>query len=96
MFLLVITTAAERDISRAIEWYNSKTKYLGDDFLEELNTNLNLVRKNPHLFPVKYYPYHEFPLKRFPYIVTYIIRKQTIIIKAVMAAKIHPIKKYRN
>ena len=96
MFLLKLTSAAEKDIDQAIEWYNVRKENLGNEFLEELRENLEMVRSNPKLFPVKYFPYHEFPLKRFPYVVAYIVRKQTIIIKSVMAAKMHPAKKYRK
>ncbi len=95
MFVLKITKAAKSDLAHVIEWYNRKQTNLGYAFLEEVNQNLKFIVSNLQLFQVKYAPYHEVPLKRFPYIITYIVKKQEIIVKSVMAGKQNPIKKYR-
>lgn len=96
MFYLKITKAAKKDLVSAAAWYNKQKNNLGYEFLEEVNSYLKTIQKNPQLFAVKYLPYHEAPLSRFPYIITYIVQKQNVIVKAIMASKQFPSKKYRK
>lgn len=50
-YKLVIKPLAELDIAESYQWYDEKLEGLGDDFLNELERSLELIKTNPHQDP---------------------------------------------
>ena len=74
VFNIVISALAEYEIEVAIEFYESRRKGLGKQFLEYFKGYLKILKTNPELFSIKKPPfYRELPLKKFPFVIHYII-----------------------
>lgn len=94
-YVLENTTFADEDILEAAQWYEDQEKGLGSKFLNDLESLLNYLEKNPLLFPQKTSGIHQAPLKIFPYVLAYKIIGPKIILIAVFNCYQHP-KKLRN
>ena len=72
------------EVREGYRWYESKSTGLGEDFLNELESALNLILELPDTWPVLSKSFRRYLLKRFPYGVIYKINKDRIFIVAVM------------
>ncbi len=70
-FPLVFKEEAQRDISEAYKWYESKLTNLGDSFLSELESYVSTIEREPQIFQVRKANRRYCPLKRFPYVIVY-------------------------
>ena len=95
-YQLVIHENAINELGDASEYYNQKKSGLGFEFEEEIFVLLDLIKRNPLLFPVKFVRIHEAVVKRFPYVVNYEIIVKEIIILSVFHVKQHPSKKVKR
>jgi hypothetical protein len=66
-FLLEFSEEADLDVKDASDWYNAKKSGLGNEFLDNLESILSLIKDNPNLFAAKRKNYRIALLKRFPY-----------------------------
>jgi plasmid stabilization system protein ParE len=69
--VLDIRPVAEREFREAYRWYEEKNSRLGASFLQEVDSVLQTVARNPNLYPILYRDVHRVILKRFPYGVFY-------------------------
>ena len=72
------------EVREGYRWYESKSTGLGEDFLNELESALNLILELPDTWPLLSKSFRRYLLKRFPYGVIYKINKDRIFIVAVM------------
>jgi hypothetical protein len=90
-FNLKILPLAEKEISESIEFYESRKKGLGKQFLSYLKSYLNVLKLNPKLFEIKKKPYYrELSLVKFPFVIIYEIVKDDIIIHSVFHTSRNP------
>jgi len=82
-YTILFKEEAELDLLNSIEWYESKQAGLGEQFLQEVNSNIQLIQKSPYLFQVKQRHKRFCPLKQFPFIIIYEIEESTIIVYAI-------------
>lgn len=75
---------AVEDIEDAKQWYNSKQKGLGDEFVEEVEESVTNIQNNPFQFPVKHENIRQAQTKRFPYLISFVIEKIEIIVLSVL------------
>ena len=61
-FKIKLEPEAKLDIQEAITWYNKQKKGLGKEFLAEVNSYFNTLKKKPH-FEIRYDKVHCLPLK---------------------------------
>jgi hypothetical protein len=84
VFKIVISRLAESEIEKSIEFYESRRKGLGKQFLDYFKGYLKILKANPELFSIKKTPfYRELPLKKFPFVIIY----EIAIIKEFVANK---------
>ena len=84
---VIVHPSAKKEIIAIKKWCRAKKQGLEIDFVNELKSNINLLKQNPLLFQVKYNSLRAIALKRFPYLVYYSFNNNTVYIQAVIASK---------
>lgn len=92
-FNLILSELAEKELADAYIYYESKSNLLGEKLILEVESILEKIEKNPHLFPRRYKHYREAVLKKFPYLLVYEILEKQIVIHSVFNTHRNPAKK---
>ena len=87
---LTILPQAELDVSDAAAWYEEQRAGLGDEFLDELDSILRRVIKDPLQFPKIKKQIRRALLRRFPYSVYFGLSKETVELIAVLHQRRDP------
>ena len=95
-YKLVLHEKAINELGDATEYYNSKSSNLGFEFEDEVFTVVDLIKRNPLLFPVKLARIHEAVVKRFPFVINYEVVGKQIVVLSVFHVKQHPSKKIKR
>ena len=94
VFKIVISALAEYEIEETIEFYESRRKGLGKQFLEYFKGYLKILKTNPELFPIKKPPfYRELPLKKNPFVIIYEVFKDEVVVYSVFHTSRNPTNK---
>ncbi|GAA3734384.1 hypothetical protein GCM10022422_16610 [Flavobacterium ginsengisoli] len=94
VFKIKILPLAEKEIDESIEFYESRSKGLGKQFLTYLRSYLKVLKTNPELFEIKKQPgYREMTLVKFPFVIIYEIIGNEIVIYSVFHTSRNPEKK---
>lgn len=94
VFKIRILPLAEKEIEESIEFYESRRKGLGKQFLTYLRSYLKVLKTNPELFAIKKGPsYREMTLVKFPFVIIYEIIETEIIIYSVFHTSRNPERK---
>ena len=80
----------EPQIESAVSWYESQGERLREQFLQELERILGVLRENPRLFPVVYNRTRRARLRRFPYKVYYRMAPGVVTVVSVVHDKQRP------
>jgi plasmid stabilization system protein ParE len=81
---LVVRGRTKADIRRAAKWYEKQREGLGVDFVSEVDNAIRRIQVNPEQFQVVHKDIRHAITRRFPYGVFYRIRKNRIVISAVL------------
>ena len=81
---------ARAEIIEAAQFYNGRSVGLGDQFLDELETQLLVILAEPHRHRVVFKDVRCRTLKRFPFSVLYRIVPSGVQVLAVKHDKRHP------
>ena len=72
VFKIKILPLAEKEIDESIEFYESRSKGLGKQFISYLRSYLKVLKTNPELFEIKkQLGYREMTLVKFPFVIIY-------------------------
>lgn len=94
VFKIIILPLAEKEIDESIEFYESRSKGLGKQFLVYLRSYLKVLKTNPQLFAIKKQAnYRELTLVKFPFVIIYEIIGNEIIIHSVFHTSRNPQRK---
>jgi len=94
VFKIIILPLAEKEIDESIEFYESRSKGLGKQFLLYLKSYLKVLKTNPQLFEIKKQPcFRELTLVKFPFVIIYEISGNEIIIHSVFHTSRNPQRK---
>lgn len=74
----------EQDIKEAIFHYDKQLSGLGDRFFEEYLQYIEVIKRNPFIFQLRYKKVHLAPLRNFPFLIFYIIEQENILILSVV------------
>jgi plasmid stabilization system protein ParE len=72
---------------KAFSWYEDKRPGLGHGFLLQVDAGLELIERNPEIYPPEYKRTRKHVIKRFPYKVVYLLEKERIVVLAVIHGK---------
>ena len=78
------------DLSRAINWYDERSRDLGDRFRAAVDVCLDAITHNPERFGMSYHDMRVARLSRFPYVITFRIRGEVVQIGGVFHAASDP------
>ncbi|MBN2150606.1 MAG: type II toxin-antitoxin system RelE/ParE family toxin [Candidatus Lokiarchaeota archaeon] len=81
---------AEKEMNEAIEFYNSRAKNLGSDFLLEVEKKIKIIEDNPFKWPIIEEDVRRCLLQRFPFGIMYAIEFDQISIIAIANLKRKP------
>lgn len=91
VFKIKILPLAENEIDQSIEFYESRSKGLGKQFLSYLKSYLKVLKTNPELFEIKKEPgYRELTLVKFPFVIIYEINENEVIVYSVFHMSRNP------
>lgn len=94
VFKITISKLASLEITESIDFYESRKKGLGKQFLNSLKVGLTILKSNPELFSIKRKSiYREMTLNKFPFIVIYEIIGNEVIVYSVFHTSRNPDKK---
>jgi plasmid stabilization system protein ParE len=86
-----LSEEAESDIYEGYEWYKSKRKNLGEEFLASLDQAREAITSNPKTYGVRYKnKVRAFVVNRFPYMVLYVVKGNDIDVISVFNTNQHP------
>ena len=93
-FKIIILPLAEKEIDETIEFYESRSKGLGKQFITYLKSYLTVLKANPELFEIRKEPlYREMTLVKFPFVIIYEIIQNEVIIHSVFHTSKNPLRK---
>ena len=84
MSRLILSPDAQADIKAAVRWYRREGSDLGFRFKYETRLILDRIAKYPFAFPLVDDGIRRALLKRFPYSIYFIVKRQTVVVLAVL------------
>ena len=81
---------AQQEVADSFDWYESRERGLGGDFLEALDHCIRLIRLHPEMFPIAFKNHRRGLLTRFPFAVFYRVKSDVLTIYAVFHCSKNP------
>ncbi len=94
--LVILTAAAERDLTDAVDWYDARASSLGLRFLDEFEVLIARLTANPRQFPVIMGEARRAGFRSFPYGLFFRIRDPVVDVFACFHASREPRKWQRR
>jgi len=82
---VIVVPQARIELDAAVDYYESKCRHLGSDFLDDYLAQVNLIKRFPEIAPAheEFDDVHHLPLRKFPYSILYAIEIDIIYVLAV-------------
>ena len=77
----VISPGAANQISSAFRYYTTQSTKIGQEFLFEIEMQINRIANNPQFYRIYYKNYRRKLLDRFPYSLFYIYNKKKLLVE---------------
>ena len=87
---MVQAALAVEEIAEAAAWYEAQRPGLGDEFLDDYESVLEIIMGNPRAYGYHASPIRKAHLKRFPYLVFYTFSALEITILSVFHTARNP------
>jgi plasmid stabilization system protein ParE len=84
-----ISSEANQDIQNAVDYYDNAQTGLGNDFLKDLESQIEILKINPH-FQLRYDNIRCLPLSRFPYLIHFSVESEAVLIWAIFHMSRNP------
>jgi len=85
-----LLTPARQEIRDAAEYYESRAKGLGVDFIDKINAAVLDICENPQRWPITGTDVRRRLINRFPYCLLYRVDADEVVVLAVMHLSRHP------
>ena len=95
-YVLRFFPEVEDDVVVGYEWYEEKTRGLGEEFLRMFDSAVFEILRNPLLSPELNKGYRRKLLRRFPYAIYYTIEGAEIIVSGFFHCARDPAKIHKN
>jgi|ERR1700760_337811 plasmid stabilization system protein ParE len=79
---VIFRARAEAEIAEAVEWYETRGKGLGADFMRSLEATIAAIQRAPTQYQIVKGQARRAVLRRFPYSLVYMASEQEIIVLA--------------
>ncbi len=82
----------------ALSWYRERSESAAENFTNEVQNKIDILRTEPESFKRTYKQFHEVSLKNYPYSIVYLINpnSSSVIISSIFHHKRSPKKKYKT
>lgn len=87
VFKLLFTVNADRDLTKIRIWYDGINIKLTQELFNEIGKELNLIRKEPLLYQIRYKSIRIAFLGRFEYGIHFIVKDDTVLILRILHNK---------
>ncbi len=87
---LIIKQEANLEIIESYLFYETKSKGLGERFLENLDFYFERIQNFPEHYQTKRKPYREAVVKKFPFVIIYEVIENEVIVYAVFHSSRNP------
>jgi plasmid stabilization system protein ParE len=87
---LIIRPEADADIADAFDWYESRVRGLGSEFLLVLDAVFNSIIRDHLIYPVVHRNVRRALTRRFPYAVFFIVDESKVFVLSVFQVKRSP------
>lgn len=87
---LIFLPEAEKELAEAIDWYESRGKGIGAEFLRSFEASLSAISRNPLQFQAVEGEVRRALLRRFPYSIMYVVAGEDLLILACFHASRNP------
>lgn len=81
---------ADVDVGNAVQWYEDQRPGLGIEFLLQLDSLMDRIRRTPQQFPIAKGDVRRALLRRFPFAIYFISADETVEVVAVLHQHRHP------
>jgi len=90
-YLVKLEPECQRDIEKAIVWYNESQQGLGSKFLDSMISSINILEKYP-FFQVRYKNVRCLRVNKFPFMIHFTVDKvsKIIIVRAILHTSQNP------
>jgi len=97
VYVSILSTRAQKEITQAWQWYEERQQSLGDRFVREVILHIRLIEQNPERYPTRYKSYKETSVHVFPFLIIYRLnrKKKSICIVSVFHTSLNPKKKFK-
>jgi toxin ParE1/3/4 len=89
-YQLFIKPLAEKDVIEIYAWYEEQNHGLGDEFLVEFESTMELVKSNPYQYQLRYKNVRMVKINRFPICIHLTIDDKKVFIHAVLSTYRNP------
>jgi ParE toxin of type II toxin-antitoxin system, parDE len=84
IYRIIFGANVESDLTEAFDYYEQQVFGLGSEFLLAVDAAIHAIKRNPNHFRQVYNTQRKANLKRFPFGVFFIVKKQIVIILAII------------
>lgn len=95
-YKIILLEGALAELAESSAYYNQQRTNLGEEFEEEVFQLLEVIGRNPLLFPIRFECFHEAVLKRFPFVIVYEVLASEIVVSAVFHTNRNPVGKLKT
>ncbi len=82
-YKIVIVDEAKIEFRKSFYWYKDIDPILSKRFRNSFKQSLTIIKKNPHLFQIRFDEVRIKTFEIFPYLIHYIIIEDLIIVQAI-------------
>src|SRR5262245_20932570 len=87
---LVVRPTARIELAAGSDWYDSKKRGLGAEFVRAFEGASAAITDNPFQYPIVYRNARRAPLGRFPYRLIYTVSDDEVVIVSSFHSRRHP------
>jgi len=87
---VIFTPEADDDVAAAYGWYEAREHGLGEDFLRCVEAGVQVICRNPQIYPVAEGEIRHALLRRFPFEIFYEVKPGEIVINSVFHCSQNP------
>lgn len=89
-YTLKIDVDALHDIIDAAAWYEEQQENLGKRYKAQVKRQINDLKRNPLVVPIRYHSIRCVKIKKFPFLVHFTVENEFIIVFAVLHTSRNP------
>ena len=87
---IIFRPAAEHELREAYAWYEERVRGLGSEFMRAADACVQIIRRNPDIYPVIYKEVRQGIVRRFPYSMLYLVVPDRVIVVSVFHSSRDP------